>query len=53
MISNRNVKTYREFNHEGVNDASKYCDKIKSVPGVFEVTLNIQNVRILDTFLPK
>ena len=31
--------TYRKLDHQGIDNAAKNSDKVKSVPGILEVTL--------------
>ena len=40
IISRASIKlTYRKFDHESVNNATKNSYEVKSVPGIFEVAL--------------
>ena len=34
--------TYREFHHQGIHDTADDCDKVESIPSIFEVTLEGQ-----------
>ena len=34
--------TYREFHHQGIHDTADDCDKVESIPSIFEVTLEHQ-----------